>query len=301
MKFNRENYKEKVVDEYNRKTISFGNGNVEVVAYHHPQIRLLGSINHKGGANADSLVTDTAQEERTRKQSYAIKRRIRGYALSNSFKWFATLTIDPKKHNSLNYNTAKKILLKWCRKIRDRYGKFDYLIVPEFHKSKAIHFHALIGDIPAIFVEAQHSKSGKPILRNDRQVYNLADWEYGFTDCEEIVDSEKTASYMTKYITKELMTNKEMFRKKRYFNSQGLKKPKITFDMVETNDLNEFTPNFGIVDINKNGENYMVKSIYKLKMDSKTNELYQTDNTYLYKAKNLLSSPQKPQITDSSK
>lgn len=288
-------------DEYNVKTIDFGNGTIEKVVYHQSQIRLLGMNGHKGGANLESIISDEAQEERTKKQSYDIKRRLKGYALANDFKWFVTLTIDPKKRNSLDYDFSKNLLLKWCRIIRDRYGKFEYLIVPEFHKLGTVHFHGLIGDLPANFVRATHPKTGALLVRNNREIYNLKDWNYGFTDCEKIVNPEKTASYLTKYITKELMTGKEMFRKKRYFSSQGLKKPEITFEMTETKELENFIPNFGVIETDQYGQNYIEKSIYKLHVNSETRKLYQTDTNYFLKAKSSSSSPLKQQMTDNPK
>ncbi len=285
MNFDKNNYNEKVVDNYNRKVTDYGNGKIEIIAYNEPQIRLLGSLNHKGGANKKSIISDEAQQERTLKQSYAIKRRIRGYALANDFKWFVTLTLDPKKNDSFNYEESKKLLLKWCRYMRDTYGKFDYIIIPEFHQSGAVHFHGLLGNFSANFVEATYPKSEKPMLRNERQVYNLADWQYGFTDCEKIVDSEKTASYLTKYITKELMTNKEMFRKKRYLNSKGLKKPTVEYIDSDADNLKDFTPNFGIVSTDNQGNNILEKSIYKLELDMKTGKVFQKNTDYLIKAK----------------
>lgn len=284
IKFNKDDYKERVLEEYNQKIVNFGNGMIEVTVYHNYQIRQLGSLKHKGGATNKSEISDEAQEERTKKQSYAIKRKIRGYALANDFKWFTTLTIDPKQYDSLDYDSSKELLLKWCRKMRDRYENFDYLIVPELHKSGAVHFHSLLGDVPANFIEAKHPKTGAPLLRNERQIYNLTDWTYGFTDCEEIEDKERTASYLTKYITKELMTDKEMFRKKRYFNSKGLKKPQIDYINAETDNLKNFIPNFGIVETDENGNNVLDKVIYKLEQDS-TGQLVQKTNDYLIKAK----------------
>lgn len=300
MSFNKDNYKEQILEEYNQKIVDFGNSMVEVTNYAIPQIKQFGSIGHRGGASKQSEISNEAQEERTKKQSYKIKRKIRGYALANNFEWFATLTIDPKINDSFNYEEAKKLLLKWCRYMRDTYGKFDYLIIPEFHKSRAVHFHGLLGNIPANFVEATHPKSGQQLIRNDRKIYNLTDWQHGFTDCEKIVDSEKTASYLTKYITKELMTDKDMFRKKRYFNSKGLKKPTVEYLNAETDDLKDFTPNFGIVSTDNEGNNLLEKSIYKLRRDEETGELFQMDTNYLLKAKSHQSLTPKSKTDDTS-
>lgn len=301
MEFSTEDYKEIIFEQYNQKIVDFGNGMIELTAYAIPQVKQVGNIKHKGGANEQSEISDEAQENRTKLQSQKIKRKIRGYALVNDFEWFVTLTLDPKKNDSYNFEESKKLLLKWCRYMRDTYGKFDYLIIPEFHKSGAVHFHGLLGDIPANFVEAIHPKSGQPLMRNDRQIYNLTDWKHGFTDCEKIIDSEKTASYLTKYITKELMSNKEMFRKKRYFNSKGLKNPTIEYLDSEIVNLTDFVPNFGIVSTDEEGNNVLEKSIYKLQKDKKTGELFQKDTSYLIKANSSSQESAKTTVTSNLK
>lgn len=269
--------------EYNRRTTDYGNGRIEIAAYHSPRLRYIGSGRTSSGRETET--SDKAQEERTRRQVYAIRRKIRGYAFSNNFRWFVTLTFNPEKVDSSDYETAKNTLLKWCRRMRDRHDRFDYLIIPELHKSGAVHFHGLLGDIPAHFVGALNPKTGKPIIRHDRQVYNLTEWEYGFSDCEEIESPERAASYITKYVTAALLTDKEMYNKKRYFNSQGLAKPVVSFGMSDNTDLDSFTPNFGVIETDRNGKNIMEIGIYNLATVPETGALFQTDNDYLIIAK----------------
>ena len=157
--------------EYNRRTTDYGNGRIEIAAYHSPRLRYMGS--GRTPCSKEAETTAEAQEARTRQQIYAIRRKIKGYALCNGFRWFVTLTFDPEKVNSSDYETAKNTLLKWCRKMRDRHKQFDYLMIPELHKSGAVHFHGLLGDVTAYFVEAVNAKTGKPVIRHNRQVYNL--------------------------------------------------------------------------------------------------------------------------------
>ncbi len=274
--------------EYNRRTTDYGNGRIEIAAYHSPRLRYTGSGRMPSGRDAET--TDEAQEARTRHQIYAIRRKIKGYALCNSFRWFVTLTFDPKKVDSSDYETAKTALLKWCRKMRDEckvhdeHKHFDYLMIPELHKSGAVHFHGLLGDIPAHFVEAANPKTGKPVIRHSRQVYNLPEWGYGFSDCEEIESPERAASYITKYVTAALLTDKEMYNKKRYFNSQGLKKPVVSFGMDDNAELDSFTPNFGVIQTGKDGRNAIKIGIYNLEKDPGTGALSQTDTSYLITA-----------------
>lgn len=270
-------------EEYNRRTTDYGNGRIEIAAYHRPRLRHLGSDMASSGREVET--SDKAQEERTRQQIYAIRRRIKGYALSNNFRWFVTLTFSPERVDSFDYETAKNTLLKWCRRIRDRYKRFDYLMIPELHKSGAVHFHGLLGDVPARFVEAANPKTGKAIIRHGRKVYNLMEWEYGFSDCEEIESPEKAASYITKYVTTALLTDKKMYNKKRYFNSQGLSKPVVTFGMSDNSELDGFTPNFGVIETDSDGRNTIDIGIYNLTSDRETGTLTQTDDCYLIMAK----------------
>lgn len=268
---------------YNRRTTDYGGGKIEIVAYHSPQVRYMG-----GGRSPSGRATETSdkeQEERTRQQIYAIRRKIKGYALSNDFRWFVTLTFNPEKVDSSDYETAKNVLLKWCRKMRDDYEQFGYLMIPELHKSGAVHFHGLLKDIPADFAKATNPKTGKPIIRHNRQIYNLTDWKYGFSDCEEIESPERAASYITKYVTTALLTDKKMYNKKRYFNSQGLEKPVVTYDMSDNTDLDSFTPNFGVIETNADGRNVISIGVYNLSKDLTTSVLSQTDHSYLITAK----------------
>lgn len=270
-------------EAYNRRTTDYGNGRMEIATYHKPRLRHLESGMTPSGKVAET--SDEAQEKRTRQQIYAIRRRIKGYAFTNSFRWFVTLTFNPEMVDSSDYETAKNTLLKWCRKMRDKHERFDYLIIPELHKSGAVHFHGLLGDIPACFAEAANPKTGKPIIKHGRQVYNLMEWEYGFSDCEEIESPERAASYITKYVTTALLTDKKMYNKKRYFNSQGLAKPVVAFSMSDNTELDVFTPNFGVIETDKAGKNIIDIGIYNLTKDLETDMLTQTDDSYLIIAK----------------
>lgn len=269
-------------ETYNTKVTDFGTYR-EITYFHTSQVRKAKSDEHKGGRNENSIISDEAQEERTKAQHYKIKRKIRHYILANDFQFFVTFTIDPQKGNSLDYDTAKSILLKWCETQRKMKGKFDYIFIPEFHKSGRVHFHGVLGNCNFELIEAVNPKTGKVLKRSGRQVYNLPAWKYGFTDVEIIEDKERTSSYMTKYVTKELMSNKEMFGKKRYFPSRGLKVPEITFENRASDEFEDFTPNYGLISKNYTGEKVIDKAIYKLSVDSETGEIVQKDRNSLIK------------------
>lgn len=269
--------------QYNRKTTDYGNGHIEIVTYHMPKRR--SNTVRRIPTTGKVGISDEEQRKRTRSQISAIRRKIKGYALTNDFTWFVTLTYNPQIVDSKNYDTAKNTFLKWCRRMRDTYKKFDYLLIPELHKSGAVHFHGLLGNVSANFKEAQNTKTGKSIIRNNRPVYNLSDWKYGFSDCEKIENPERSSVYITKYVTDALLTNKEMYHKKRYFNSQGLNKPKITFEMTDNRTLEKFTPNFGLIDTDHMGNNFIDTVLYKMMIDEETGGLIQQNDDYVMIAK----------------
>lgn len=228
-----------------------------------------------------------AQEERTKSQSYKIKRKIRGYMLTNDWKYFVTLTIDPKKINSFDYDVAKKRLLTWCSSQRRKKGAFNYLFIPEMHKSGAIHFHGVIGGNDGIeFTQATNSRTGKPMVRNGRDVYNLKSWsKIGFSDCEKIENLEATSTYITKYITKELLSDPEMYKKKRYFTSRGLNTPSVEFTTTKAEDFKDYSKSYAVIDKDESGKNFVDIAIYKQTIDSETGEIKDTCRDTYYKLK----------------
>lgn len=76
-----------------------------------------------------------------------------------------------------------------------------------------------------------------------------------------------------------------MYHKKRYFNSQGLQKPKITFEMADNSELNEITPNFGLIAKDIHGNNFVDVGLYKMAKNQETGKLEQRSDDYLLIAK----------------
>jgi len=115
-----------------------------------------------------------------------------------------------------NPATSKKRISKWINNLQARYGRFSYIIVPEYHKDKqALHFHALIKDYPAPTIDSGH-------VINSRTSYNLPSYNLGFSSLVKIDNLEKVSSYVRKYITKDMP---HFEGKNRYFCSQGLERP----------------------------------------------------------------------------
>lgn len=144
------------------------------------------------------------------------KNKVYEYARANDWEYFVTLTFDPKKIDSTDYDLVTRKVSQWLKDMRKEYAPdLKYMMVPELHSDgKKYHFHALmsnIGDMKLVKSNVQ---------RPSGIVYNFKSYKLGFTDVEEIRDSNKSSNYLSKYITKELCMKTP--NKKRYWNSKNL-------------------------------------------------------------------------------
>lgn len=175
----------------------------------------------KDNANISRNIKDIINDiERACKVSQnRAKNKIYDYARSNDFEYFITLTFDPLKVDSFDYSVCTKKLSKWLEHLKSRYAPdLKYLVVPELHKSGRYHFHGLFGNCGDIaFVD-----SGKTTL-DGNIIYNIGNYKMGFTTATKILDMSKTATYIGKYITKELSGH--LKNKKHYWNSRNLLLP----------------------------------------------------------------------------
>jgi len=176
------------------------------------------------------------------------KKVIQGIVLMNDFDLFVTITLNDDTVDRYNIDLAKKFVSQWHKNKKKKYPNFEYLIIPEFHKKckdcvqnkipncthtdrpKAIHFHALYKGYTGFLTPAinnnQYSRYYKQnLIRKGRQVFNLQEFKkYGYTDVEKIEEKAAVASYIRKYITKDMPTT---LNKKRYWASRGLDLPQI--------------------------------------------------------------------------
>ena len=112
-----------------------------------------------------------------------------------------------------------------------RHGrKFLYLIVPERHKNGAWHFHALLEGYQNE-TEGFYTRKNKYITvselkktKKDKNRKFIVRYKLGRSEIAPIKDKTKMSSYIKKYITKELIQDKNT---KRYWASRNLKTPEI--------------------------------------------------------------------------
>lgn len=156
-----------------------------------------------------------ADLERSRRRAAA---KLRDYALCTPFKWFVTLTLSAEKVDRYDMGAVIKKMRTWLDNRVRRKG-LCYLLVPELHKDGAVHFHGFFNDAPLDYVDSGTLKvDGKKapirprglihkaeLLKSGaKPVYNLVDWDFGFTTAIEIYGDYRAAiGYVSKYVSKQ--------------------------------------------------------------------------------------------------
>jgi len=252
------NYSKKDIFNYDYiKILQYNDNYFKVIQFKHPV--------RKSGYEEDKIIDFEFEEvEKTNDENNnsedilrislsRTKRVIHDYALCNEFDYFITLTFDRKKYDSSDIKLIKKQVGQWLNNYKKRENpNLKYLLIPELHSDhKHFHFHGLISGIDDI-TEFRESKKG--VMR-----YNWASWQnkFGFSSLESVRDTESVSKYITKYITKDLITE---FNKQRYLVSKGLKKPVTFFELDNYTEIiscdfeNEYVR---ILNINTYDEMYM--------------------------------------------
>lgn len=190
---------------YNKKIVWSGNI-VEVYEYENSIVK--GETNNGSGRSVEA---DEENKERHRKNTLARARRdVRRLINANVGKWgekpkFLTLTFAENVQDIKQANYEFK-------KFRQRleYGlniKLKYVVVIEFQKRGAIHYHVVFFNLPYI-----------PNAK-------LAEiWRNGFIKINSIEHVDNVGAYVTKYMTKD-NDDDRLKGKKSYFTSRGLNKP----------------------------------------------------------------------------
>lgn len=150
------------------------------------------------------------------------KTRITDFTLANQFDLFTTFTFDPEKVDSLDFDYAKSKMSNWLKVAKRNSPELKYLIVAELHKvSGRIHFHALMKNYTGELLPA-YNKNHTKMYKNNRQVFNIGSYNWGFSTAVKIDNIEKVSSYIQKYITKDML---KITNKKRYWSSKNLSHP----------------------------------------------------------------------------
>lgn len=163
------------------------------------------------------------KEERTKQRAFTAMKDI---VLCNVFELFVTFTFKSGRDNP---DLCKSKMNGWLKRQRKLDKSFQYVLVPEFHKDGvSLHFHALISGYKGRIVRAVNAKTGRPIVKKKRKVYDFPNYTLGHSEVYYIGETEedriKSGFYLLKYVKKELP---EFGNKKRYWSSRGLNKPVV--------------------------------------------------------------------------
>ena len=120
---------------------------------------------------------------------------------------FATFTISPEHvQDRASWDDVYRRLKIWLSDRVQRRG-LKYVICPERHKLGGIHFHAIMNSTALKLTPATNAHTGAPLVHNGQPLYNVTDFNFGFTSAELIqsatLDREKVAKYIFKYMGKQ--------------------------------------------------------------------------------------------------
>lgn len=148
------------------------------------------------------------------------RRKVFDIALLNSFDYFFTFTLDKEKIDRYDVSVIKKRLIKYLNNMQQRHN-FRCLLIPEFHKDGALHFHGLCsGDLKLV-------DSGKK-TESGQIIYNVPQWRLGFSTAIELYgDYTVVCKYITKYISKDF---KKIFGKFYYTCGDLVREPIKSYD-----------------------------------------------------------------------
>lgn len=174
--------------------------------------------------------------------------KLRRLALSNEFQWFVTLTLDPAKIDRFDPKTIMAKVNRWLDNMVRRNG-LRYVLVPEQHKDGAYHFHGFFAgdlrildsgtiDLPG---EAKPKRPRNEAQRAEwlaaggRIVYNLPQWDLGFTTALELYGTYSQAvAYVCKYIGKQ---EGERPMGRWYYSGGDLKDPTKLYTTLDYRDI----------------------------------------------------------------
>lgn len=147
------------------------------------------------------------------------KKSIYDYMLSNfDLDSFVTLTFDKEKIDRYDYKAIIKKLNQWLDNLVRR-KNLKYVLVPEYHKDGAVHFHGFMNS-EALTLNDSGKKS------NNKIVYNINNFAFGFSTLVKIGSAFderlKVSGYIGKYITKSI---EGTIGGRYYIHGGDLKKP----------------------------------------------------------------------------
>lgn len=229
-----------IFEAFNVKEKIYSNGFTKIKKYSFDIIKGRCTKNNIHNGNS----TDSQLEKYLKKRIKERREKIVDISLCNSWEYFVTLTFDPNNKeyfpNGYDYSQATNLMKKWLNNQKHKNKHMRYIIVQEFMKeSGLVHFHGLFSCINwDLSIATNPNKHFEPIIINGSQIYNLEDYDFGFSTVSIIKDTSKVSHYISKYITKDLIT---LHNKKVFWHSRNLSIPKLEFKYINDSLINHLT------------------------------------------------------------
>ena len=289
---------------YNIRVIRYENGTFEIRQYSNPvntiyegetSVAPIYQTGKKRKVNLEyNPFTDEMEKLRTiedaeRSANNSLnrtKQNIYKFSRQADWEYFITLTFDGSKVNRYDFDECMGKANNWFNNQKKRKAPdLKYLFVPEQHKDGAWHIHGVIADVGEMsFADSGRVAIGEKAYRRSdvnsgfATIYNLSGWRFGFSTATKVRDKYKVASYITKYITKDLCVS--TFGKKRYYRSRNIPEPIEKGFIVEPQDFDSFmtemVDSFGCCMVYQKEVNGLYQSVtyrfYQEEREEKENE-----------------------------
>lgn len=171
------------------------------------------------------------------------RQKITGLAYANMPKWktFITLTFA---ENETDITKAYKKLRSWAMKMQYKYSDFMALVVPEYQKRGAIHYHMLTTLEIGKHIEYDPHDLKKKTASGKYETVHADSWKVPYWDAERglgfshaldltgeynkhLTETFDPALYMVKYLVKDM--DKRFYGRHKYYTFGELEKPETLF------------------------------------------------------------------------
>lgn len=193
---------------------------VELCEYEKPnyydyQSNSTGKTLSSGEDGADEKSKESSMFRAKAKIRHLISANVGAYTYGNRNKKSRSLMITLTfAENTTDLTAANYQYMLFIQRLNDycfgaEKSKLKYVVVIEFQKRGAVHYHAILFNLPHL----------KNVYKEIKSI-----WKQGRVYISPVGNAISAARYVTKYITKEL-GDKRLRGRKRYFSSNGLHEP----------------------------------------------------------------------------
>ena len=205
-----------ILKVYYKKSIEYGQ---KIEVFHYDRVKY--SFRNKSARTYERNQADGRRGDSVARARNAVYRLVEGNVgrHGNFQPIFLTLTF---KKNIVSIRRANNLFKDFTKRLNYRLGtKIKYIVVPEFQKRGAVHYHIVYFNLPYI---------------DKAEIQRI--WGHGFTRIETVRKVRDMGAYLSKYLSKSMFDNR-LYGEKAYFCSRGLLRPKETFGGYEVDKIIE--------------------------------------------------------------